>query len=287
MKIKHFYDKNTSTYTYIIIDLGTNKCAIIDPVLDYNIYTGKVTTHNADKIIKYIKTSRLSCQWVLDTHIHADHITAAYYLKFKLNCKVGIGSEVKKILKYWVPIFNMHNEVSLNGSQFDQLFKNNEEIKIGGLKIKVLFTPGHTAACVSYYVKNNIFVGDTLFMPEAGTARTDFPGGSASDLYDSIKKILSLPKNTKIYICHHYPENIGEEQFLSTVELQDKNNILINNKISKDEFIKLRNERDNGKLPPKFLYPSIQTNIKSGELYTMQNNEKSYIKIPVSFNRMK
>tara|TARA_B100000809_G_C15079194_1_gene509015 strand:- start:750 stop:1604 length:855 start_codon:yes stop_codon:yes gene_type:complete len=282
MKVKYFYDSDTSTFSYLIIDQDTSKCAIIDSVLDYNIYTGKFETTNVDIIIEYIKNNNLKCEWILETHIHADHITAAGYLKSKLNAKIGIGIGVKSIINYWVNIFNINKVLLLEGEHFDKLFNDNEIIHVGNLEFKVLATPGHTPGCVSYYVEDNIFVGDTLFMPSTGTARADFPGGSASSLYISIKRILDLPSNTKIYICHDYPENSGEEQCLSTVEIQNKNNILINKKISLSEFIKLRNKKDAGKEPPKLIYPSIQVNIRNGDFGEQESNGKQYIKIPIN-----
>ena len=281
MKVKNFYDKDSSTFSYVIIDNDTLKCAIIDPVLEYNQSTGKCSTVNADKMIKYIKENNLKCEWVLETHIHADHLTAADYIKSKLNIKVGIGEGVKSILHYWLNFFNINKEVSLEGTHFDKLFYDNEVIKIGNLNIKVLKTPGHTPSCVSYLIEDRIFVGDTLFMPYAGTARADFPGGSAAILYKSIRKILNLPSSTKIYICHDYPENAGEQQYLSTVNMQNKNNILMNKNISLSNFIKLRNKKDYALSPPKLIYPSIQVNIRNGNLGKQESNGKKYIKIPI------
>ena len=281
MKVKNFYDEVSSTFSYIIIDEDTFKCVIIDPVLVYNQYTGKCSAVNADKLIKFIKENNLICEWVLETHIHADHITAADYIKSKLNIKVGIGEGVKSILDYWVNIFNINHEVPTEGTHFDKLFYDNEVIKIGNLNIKVIKTPGHTPSCVSYLIEDRIFVGDTLLMPNAGTARADFPGGSATILYKSIRKILNLPSNTKIYICHDYPENAGEQQYLSTVDMQNKNNILINKNISLSQFVKLRNTRDSEIEPPKLIYPSIQVNIRNGNLGEQESNGKKYIKIPI------
>jgi glyoxylase-like metal-dependent hydrolase (beta-lactamase superfamily II) len=281
MKVKEFYDVVSSTFSYVLIDDDTSICAIIDPVLEYNQYTGKCSAVNADKILNFIKENNLICEWVLETHIHADHITAADYIKSKLNIKVGIGEGVKSILHYWVNIFNINQEVPIEGTHFDKLFYDNEVLKIGNLNIKVLKTPGHTPSCVSYLVEDSIFVGDTLFMPNAGTARADFPGGSAAILYKSIRKILSLPSNTKIYTCHDYPKISGKQKCLSTVEMQNKNNVLINKNISLSEFVKLRNTRDSEIEPPKLIYPSIQVNIRNGNLGKQESNGKKYIKIPI------
>jgi len=281
MKVKNFYDKDSSTFSYVITDNDTLKCAIIDPVLEYNQSTGKCSTVNADKMIKYIKENNLICEWVLETHIHADHLTAADYIKSKLNIKVGIGEGVKSILDYWVNIFNINKEVSLEGTHFDKLFYDNEVIKIGNLNIKILKTPGHTPSCVSYLIEDRIFVGDTLFMPYAGTARADFPGGSSSILYKSIKKILSLPPKTKIYTCHDYPKVSGEQKSMSTVGIQNEKNIMINKNISLSKFVKLRDKRDSEIEPPNLIYPSIQVNIRNGDLGKQESNGVRYIKIPI------
>ncbi len=281
MKVKNFYDKDSSTFSYVITDNDTLKCAIIDPVLEYNQSTGKCSTVNADKMIKYIKENNLICEWVLETHIHADHLTAADYIKSKLNIKVGIGEGVKSILDYWVNIFNINKEVSLEGTHFDKLFYDNEVIKIGNLNIKILKTPGHTPSCVSYLIEDRIFVGDTLFMPYAGTARADFPGGSSSILYKSIKKILSLPSKTKIYTCHDYPKVFGNQKCMSTVGIHNEKNIMINKNISLSEFVKLRNKIDSELEPPNLIYPSIQVNIRNGDLGKQESNGVKYIKIPI------
>jgi len=281
MKVKNFYDKDSSTFSYVITDNDTLKCAIIDPVLEYNQSTGKCSTVNADKMIKYIKENNLICEWVLETHIHADHLTAADYIKSKLNIKVGIGEGVKSILDYWVNIFNINKEVSLEGTHFDKLFYDNEVIKIGNLNIKILKTPGHTPSCVSYLIEDRIFVGDTLFMPYAGTAMADFPGGSSSILYKSIKKILSLPSKTKIYTCHDYPKVFGNQKCMSTVGIHNEKNIMINKNISLSEFVKLRNKRDSELEPPNLIYPSIQVNIRNGDLGKQESNGVKYIKIPI------
>jgi len=283
MKVKEFYDVVSSTFSYVLIDEDTSICAIIDPVLEYNQFTGKCSAVNADKIINFIKQNNLKCEWVLETHIHADHITAADYIKSKLNIKVGIGEDVKSILKFWANIFNFNKDISLEGTHFDKLFHDNEIIKIGNLNVKVLKTPGHTPSCVSYLIEDRIFVGDTLFMPNAGTARADFPGGSSTILYKSIRKILSLPPNTKIYICHDYPKISGNQEFLSTIYMQNKNNILINANISLAEFVELRDTRDSKIEPPRLIYPSIQVNIRNGHLGKKEINGKKYIKIPIQF----
>ena len=282
MKIKYFFDSDTATFTYVISNEESNQCIIIDPVLNYDQYSGITSTKSADEIIAYLNQENLKAKWILETHIHADHLTASSYLKEKLNSKIGIGENIKEVLKFWVPIFNTENDTDLNGSQFDHLFKDGEIIKIGSLEIKIIHTPGHTPACVSYLIEDSIFVGDTLFMPYVGTARTDFPGGSADMLYDSIQKILSLPKNTKIYTCHDYPPEDKHPSSVSTVLEQENHNIMINEAVSKTEYVKARNDKDRGKKVPQLLLPSIQFNLRAGSFGVRENNGTQYIKIPIN-----
>jgi glyoxylase-like metal-dependent hydrolase (beta-lactamase superfamily II) len=199
-----------------------------------------------------------------------------------LNTKIGIGENIKEVLKFWVPVFNAENDTDLNGSQFDHLFKDGEIIKIGSLEIKIIHTPGHTPACVSYLIEDSIFVGDTVFMPYVGTARTDFPGGSADMLYDSIQKILSLPKNTKIYTCHDYPPEDRTPYSVSTILEQKNHNIMINERVSKAQYVKTRNDKDKGKKVPQLLLPSIQFNLRAGSFGKKDNRGTQYVKIPIN-----
>jgi glyoxylase-like metal-dependent hydrolase (beta-lactamase superfamily II) len=280
MAVKYFFDSNTATFTYVISDDSSNKCAIIDPVLNYDQYSGTTSTKSADEIIDYLQKENLEAKWILETHIHADHLTAAKYLKEKLGAKIGIGKNVKEVLKFWVPIFNTHNDTNLDGSQFDHLFEDGEIIKIGSLDIKIIYTSGHTPACVSYLTKDSIFVGDTLLMPYVGTARTDFPGGSASTLYDSIQKILSLPSNINIYTCHDYPPQNKKPSPISTILEQKNNNIMINSNITKMAYVKARESKDKEMKVPQLLLPSIQFNLRAGS-FGQKDNGSYYIKIPV------
>lgn len=282
MRVDSFFDTKSCTFSYIISDSKTKKCAIIDPVLDYNIYTGEFHSENADKLLKFIKNNNLLCEWILETHVHADHVTAAYYLKNKLNSKIGIGKGVKKVIKHWKPIFNIKDDKKEFSKYFDKLFEDGEEFNVGNLIFKVINTPGHTKSCISYKVDNNIFVGDTLLMPESGTARTDFPGGSAEDLFYSIKKLYKYPEVTNIYVCHNYPKKVGTEKCKSSLSDHYKNNVLINNKTSKLEYIKARNELDKNRKPPRFIYPSLQMNIKSGK-YNIKNSLNEFIWIPINY----
>ena len=282
MLVNSFYDKKSCTFSYLITDNQTKKCAIVDPVLDYNIYKGEFYSENADKILKYIKSKHLKCEWILETHVHADHVTAAYYLKNKLGAKIGIGKGVKDIIKYWQPIFNIKNNRKEFFKCFDRLFEDREEFNVGKLKFEVINTPGHTKSCISYKVENNIFVGDTLFAPETGTARTDFPGGSAGDLFDSIKKLYKYSKNTNVYVCHDYPKKTGLENCKTNLGEHYNNNILINKKTTKEEYILKRNKLDEHREPPRFIYPSLQMNIKSGK-YNIKNNLNEFIWIPIKY----
>ncbi|RUP37315.1 MAG: MBL fold metallo-hydrolase [Acinetobacter sp.] len=281
INIKTFFDPDTATFAHVVSDPSTQKCAIIDSVLDYDQYSGRTKTKSADQVIDYITEETLSVEWILDTHIHADHITASHYLKEKLGGKIGIGAKIKDVLALWVPIFNTNKDTHLDASQFDHLFEEAEVFKLGNINVKVLHTPGHTPACSSYLIEDAIFVGDTIFMPDIGTARTDFPGGSAGSLYDSVKKILSLPDETRIFMCHDYPPEGRDVAWLATVKEQKEKNVLLHDGISKEEYVAVRNKRDEGKAVPKLLLPSIQANLRAGTFGEPEDNNVRYIKIPV------
>jgi len=282
MKIHNFFDKDTATFTYVVSDETTNKCAIIDPVLDYDMQSGRTSTKSSDMVIEYVKSNNLTVDWILETHAHADHLTGAHYLKEKLGGKIGIGEHIKDVLQFWVPLFNTQNDTPLDGSQFDHLFKDGEKFSIGSIEVKVLHTPGHTPACVSYLIEDTIFVGDTIFMPYVGTARTDFPGGSAETLYQSIQKLLSLPETTKIYTCHDYPPQGQSEASVSTVADQKAKNTMVHNGVTQTEYVSARNAKDKGKAVPRLLLPSIQVNLRAGDLGESEPNGVKYIKIPLN-----
>ncbi len=282
MQIHHFFDQDTATFTYVVSDPKTSKCAIIDSVLDYDMHAGKTTTVSADKVIAYVKEQGLSVEWILETHAHADHLTASHYLREKLGGKIAIGEHIKEVLKFWVPLFNTAHDTSLDGSQFDHLFKDGENFAIGSIEVKVMHTPGHTPACVTYLMGDAAFVGDTIFMPYVGTARTDFPGGSAQTLYQSIQKLLSLPETTKIYTCHDYPPQGESEGYVSTVADQKAKNSMVHDGVSEEEYVAARNAKDVGKAVPRLLLPSIQVNLRAGDLGKAENNGVQYIKIPLN-----
>ncbi|MDE3016659.1 MAG: MBL fold metallo-hydrolase, partial [Pseudomonadota bacterium] len=261
---------------------ATKRCAIIDPVLNYNPQAGKTSTASADKIIAYIKKSGLKTEWILETHVHADHLTAASYLKENLGGKLGIGEHVVKVLAHWVKLFNTAYDTPLDGSQFDHLFKDGERFSIGNVQARVLHTPGHTPDSISYLIEDAIFVGDTLFMPAIGTARTDFPGGSAKMLYRSIQRILSLPDKTRIFHCHDYPPEGKKPRWESAVAEQKKNNAMVGSGVSEAAYVKARNKRDKGKAVPRLLLPAIQTNLRAGGFGEAEANDIQFIKIPLN-----
>ncbi len=281
MRIEYFFDNITSTFTYIVIDDQTNKCAIIDPVLDYDIVSGRTSTASIDKVIKFISASNLEVQWLLETHIHADHLTGADKLRSIFNAEFGIGECIKEALSYWVPIFNTANNTPVDGSQFHTLFRDGDTFSIGELEVKVMHTPGHTPACVSYLIGDAVFVGDLILMPYIGTARADFPGGDARKLYQSVQRILSLPDDTKIFTCHDYPPKGQDPCCESTVLQQKDNNIMVNRLVNEDSYIEKRTNKDAKMAMPRLLLPSIQVNMRAGYLGDSEDNGVRYIKIPI------
>lgn len=274
MNIEAFFDNTTATITYIISDPETKACAIIDPVYDFNAETGQLSTSSPDKLISYIKTHSLTLQWILETHIHADHLTAARYLKEKLGGTIAIGEHIVDVLAYWVPTLQL-NDAPKDGSQFDALLKDGDRFKIGNLNVEVIHTPGHTPDSVSYHIEDCIFVGDSLFMPYVGTARTDFPGGGAAILYQSIQKILALSDDTRIYTGHDYPPDGQAPAFMSTVAEQKNKNIMVNEKVDATQFIEARNKRDYNKPAPKLAKHSIPFNLRAGKSITNHDRDQT------------
>lgn len=282
MIIQSFFHQDTATFTHVIADEKNKVCAIIDPVQDFDPITGRTAMKSINEVLHWIDGQGYSVLWVLETHVHADHLTSAYYIKEKTGALIGIGLGIINVLKYWVPFYNNEENTPLDGSQFDRLLKDGDCINLGSLMIKVLSTPGHTPACVSYYVNDAIFVGDTLFMPYMGTSRTDFPGGSAEQLYESIQKILSLPDATRIYTCHDYPPEGEKPRAESRVDEQKKSNILINNSISREEYIAKRHTRDQQLSVPKLLLPAIQVNMRCGQLGPKNAQGVQSLKLPLN-----
>lgn len=278
--IKAFFDPKTYTVTYVVADPSSKHCAIIDSVLDYDPDSGRTDTKSADQVISYIEGNDYINQWILETHIHADHLSAAPYLKKTIGGKTAIGSHVPTVQKTFGPIFNAEPTFTADGKQFDHLFSDNEVFKIGEIEATVIHTPGHTPACISYVVDGNCFIGDTMFMPDFGTARCDFPGGDAAQLYDSIQRILSLPDDTVLYMCHDYAPGGRDYQWVTSVKEQRENNIHLADK-NRDEYIEARATRDAELSMPKLILPSVQVNMRGGQLPPAEDNGTCYIKIPI------
>ncbi len=281
--IDGFFDSATNTVSYIIKDPSTKSCAIIDSVLDFDYASGETDTKSADDLITHVLGNNLSVEWILETHVHADHLSAAPYLQEKLGGEIGIGDQIILVQNTFGKIFNEGTEFQRNGSQFDQLFRDGDTFNIGNLSAKVMHTPGHTPACLTYVIENTAFVGDTLFMPDFGTARVDFPGGSAEDLFASIQKILSLPDETRIFVGHDYKAP-GRDQFIweSTVSEQKLKNVHIGNDRTEEEFVKLRTQRDTQLAMPKLIIPSLQVNMRAGNMPDADDNGVTYLKVPLN-----
>ena len=281
-KIKGFFDEETSTISYVVYDMTSKKCAVIDSVLDFDFSSGTIDYHNAEKIISFIEKMKLDLEWLIETHVHADHLSASPYIQKKLGGKIGISEKISDIQNIFGKTFNAGTEFQRDGSQFDRLFKDNDEYKIGSIKCKVINTPGHTPACTAHVIGNSIFVGDTLFMPDLGSARADFPGGDARELYRSIQKILSYPDDTLIFVCHDYPPTSRKVEWVTTVGEQKKNNIHVKTSIGEDEFVKVREARDKTLGMPKLIIPSIQVNMRAGNLPPAEDNGDVFIKVPIN-----
>ena len=284
MHVETFHDPETATFTHVVLDESTGKCAVIDSVLDYDQVAARVTTSGADKVIKYIKDNNLTNEWILETHIHADHITASFYLKEHIGGQQAMGSGIKDVLALWVPRFDTSKDTPISGEQFDRLFEDGDSFKIGSLDVTVWHTPGHTPACASYLVEDAIFVGDTIFAPRMGTARCDFPGGSIDGMYRTVQRIYTLPDETRVFLCHDYPEAGGQPIAVTTLAQEKAENVQIKPETSLDEFSEKRRARDKSLAAPKLLYPSIQTNMRLGDFGVRSPNGLQYIKIPVNFS---
>lgn len=277
-----FFDKRTSTVSYLVRDPASLACAIIDPVLDYNPRSGRVTTESADAIVAFVRERGYRVEWILETHVHADHLTSARYLKGIFDAPVAVGRYVTGVQETWRGIYNLDGELPADGSQFDRLLDEGDRLSIGALEAEVWHTPGHTPACISYIVGNAAFVGDTLFMPDYGTARCDFPGGCARTLYRSIRRILSLPSDTRIFVCHDYQPGGRDVAFETTVAAQRAENPHVRDGITEDEFVRLREARDAELDAPELLLPALQVNIRAGALPPPEANGTAYLKIPLN-----
>ncbi len=281
--IEAFLDPASSTYSYVIYEADGGPCAIVDPVLDYDPAAGRTATTQADKIIAFVGEHHLQVQWLLETHAHADHLSAAPYLRRKLGGRIAIGQSISKVQRVFKSLFNLEPEFAVDGSQFDHLFAPDESFMIGNLKAKALHVPGHTPADMAYLIGNSIIlVGDTLFMPDVGTARCDFPGGNASQLFASIQKLLAFPASVRLYVCHDYPPETREPQCQTTVGEQRKRNIHVHDGIDEAAFVAMRTQRDAGLGMPTLLLPAIQVNVRAGHFPPAEENGVIYLKIPIN-----
>ena len=280
-KVHAFHDAATFTVTYVVSDPATARAAIVDPVLDFDAASGRTSTDSADEVIAYVEAEKLAVDWILETHVHADHLSGAPYLREKLGGRAAIGADVKAVQQNFKGIFNL-KDLATDGSQFDHRFVDGDTFTIGEIEARVIATPGHTPACITYVIGDAAFVGDTLFMPDFGTARTDFPGGSAPQLYASIQKILALPDETRLFMCHDYKAP-GREEFAweTSVAEQRARNIHINDEVSQDDFVRMREERDSQLGMPKLILPSLQVNLRAGDLPAPEDNDIRYLKIPL------
>lgn len=283
--VKSFYDRTTSTFTHVVADPQTRRCAVIDPVLGYHASIGRTDTTPLAGVLDHIREQNYVVDWILETHAHADHLSGAQYLQASSSAKVAIGAHITEVQQIFSGVFNLH-DLPADGSQFDHLFVDEESFCIGKLQATVLHTPGHTPACVTYLVNDCAFVGDTLFMPDYGTARTDFPGGDAATLYQSIQRIYQLGGQTQLFMCHDYPNALPKKHrrkasASTTVAAEQTSNIHIHTGVTQDDFVHLRNQRDANLPPPDLLLPAIQVNIRAGHWPQPEDNGLSYLKIPI------
>ena len=276
------FDQATWTVTYVVFDRPGGHAAIIDSVLDYDPKSGRTRTTSAQKVVDFVREQRLSVDWILETHAHADHLSAAPWLRAQLGGRIAIGAQIRTVQGVFKNIFNLEPGFQTDGSQFDQLFNDGERFEIGALTGEVMAVPGHTPACVAYRIGDAVFVGDTLFMPDVGTARCDFPGGDAPTLYRSIHKILSLPPQTRLFMCHDYPPNNRPVAFECTVADQRTANIHVNDQVSEAQFVEMRTRRDATLDMPVLILPAVQINIRAGQFPPADSNGVAYLKIPLN-----
>ena len=282
-EIHSFFDEPTFTVSYVVVDPATQRAAVIDSVLDYDPASGRTHTASADAIIAFVRDNNLQVDWVLETHVHADHLSAAPYLKRELGGQMAIGDNIRVVQDVFGKVFNAGTDFARDGRQFDHLFKDGESFKLGEIEATAMHTPGHTPACMSYHIGDAVFVGDTLFMPDFGTARCDFPGGDARTLFRSIQKILALPPETRVFTAHDYKAP-GRDAYKweSTVAEQRAKNIHVHDGVSEEDFVKMRTERDASLSMPRLILPSVQVNMRAGELPPPEDNGQRYLKIPLN-----
>ena len=282
-EVKGFFDEATNTISYVVKDPAGKACAIVDSVLDFDYASGRTDTHSADAVIAHVKAAGLTVEWILETHVHADHLSAAPYIQDRVGGKIGIGANITVVQDTFGKIFNEGTEFQRDGSQFDRLFREGDSFRIGGLEGHVLHTPGHTPACLTYVIGDAAFVGDTLFMPDFGTARCDFPGGSAQALYDSIQKILSLPDATRIFVGHDYKAPGRDDYAWETTVAEEKaRNVHVGAGRSADEFVAMREARDKTLGMSRLIVPSLQVNMRAGQMPPPEEDGNTYLKVPVN-----
>jgi len=279
--IQSFFDPDTFTVTHIVSDPVTLRAAIIDSVLDFDPKSGRSSHASADRVIAYVQQTGLTVEWLLETHAHADHLSAAPYLQQILGGKISIGRHIREVQHVFKKIFNA-KDMNTDGADFDHLFDDDEQFRIGELEVRVMHTPGHTPACLTYVIGNDAFVGDTLFMPDYGTARCDFPGGDAATLYRSIQKVLALAPDTRLHLCHDYPPESREPVWVTTVAEQRAQNIHVHEGITEAQFVSMRTARDQTLAMPTLILPSVQVNVRAGKLPPPEDNGVRYLKIPIN-----
>lgn len=280
--VQPFFDPKTWTVSYVVSDIATKKAAVIDPVLDFDFKSGHTDTNAADAFLEYVKNEELAVQWILETHAHADHLSGARYLQERVGGQIAIGERIREVQATFKKLYNLERTFLPDGSQFDHLFKDGEVFKIGEVEATALLVPGHTPADMAYLVDGAVFVGDTLFMPDVGTARADFPGGDAHTLYRSMRRLLTLPPETRVFVCHDYPPAGREARWETTVAEQKASNIHVRDGISEDEFVAMRTARDATLEVPTLILPSIQVNVRAGQLPPADENGVAYLRIPLN-----
>lgn len=279
--VQGFFDEATNTISYIVQDPSSKSCAIIDSVMDIDYAAGRITYDHADQLIAYVESNKLELEWIIETHVHADHLSAAPYIQQKLGGKIGVGDQIMVVQETFGKIFNEGTEFQRDGSQFDALFKDGDTYTIGNMDVFAIYTPGHTPACMVHVIGNAAFVGDTLFMPDGGSARADFPGGDAATLYDSIMKVLALPDDMRLFMCHDYGPNGRDIAWETTVAEEKAHNIHVGGDKTKEDFVKFRTERDATLAVPKLIIPSLQINMRAGVIPSDKDG-KPMLKVPIN-----
>jgi len=280
--VQHFYDRDTSTFTYVVSDADTGLALIIDPVLDFDYASGRLGTRSAEEVVEHIRDRHLSLRYILETHIHADHLSSAPYIREQLGGEIAIGSQITTVQETFATIFAEGDGFRRDGSQFDLMLSDGDTLRLGGLEVRALHVPGHTPACMAYLIGDALFVGDTLFMPDSGTARCDFPGGDARSLFESCQRLLALPDDTRVFVCHDYQSGGRNLAFESTVAEQRSHNIHVGPGISADKFVAMREARDKGLDMPTLILPSLQVNMRAGNLPPSDASGRLFLKVPIN-----